>query len=197
MTHPIPPRPPYLLEPLDPFRHGPVSTALDFWQFLAGDARTNNLRGYLAEFLVARAVGATTGRVEWDAYDVVTPTGVKVEVKTTGLVQAWGSVDGDATGQPGWRVSPTRHDLDSSMPPAFHADVYVFSLQTATRADAYDPLDVDQWRFYVVSRAALERLRRRTFTPRNLERDGFLPLEWSALAQAIAVSGSPIPDPLA
>jgi hypothetical protein len=42
------------------------ATALDFWRFAMSDLRTNNVRGYLAEFLVARAVGATGARVEWD-----------------------------------------------------------------------------------------------------------------------------------
>lgn len=48
------------------------------------DLRTNNTRGYLAEYLVAKAVGATTCRVEWDTYDVLTPEGPRVEVKSAG-----------------------------------------------------------------------------------------------------------------
>lgn len=43
--------------------------------------RMNNVRGDLAEFLVARAVGATGPRVEWDAYDVLAPDGTRIEVK--------------------------------------------------------------------------------------------------------------------
>src|SRR3954454_23654688 len=57
------------------------STILDFWQFAMSDLRMNNVRGYLAEFLVSRAVGASGSRVEWDAYDVLAPDGTKIEVK--------------------------------------------------------------------------------------------------------------------
>lgn len=32
---------------------------VDFWRFAMSDLRMNNVRGYFAEYLVARAVGAT------------------------------------------------------------------------------------------------------------------------------------------
>src|SRR3954470_18321824 len=38
--------------------HGLDASVLDFWRFAMNDLRTNNVRGYLAEFLVARAVGS-------------------------------------------------------------------------------------------------------------------------------------------
>src|SRR5690606_38685474 len=65
------------------------ATVRDFWSFAMSDLLMNNVRGYLAEFLVARAVGATGTRVEWDAYDVLTPEGIRVEVKSAGFLQAW------------------------------------------------------------------------------------------------------------
>ena len=43
----------------------------DFWAWCLSDLRTNTVRPMLAEFLVARAVGAEQQtRIEWDAYDV-------------------------------------------------------------------------------------------------------------------------------
>src|SRR3954454_19819551 len=43
----------------------------DFWAWGMSDLRANAVRSLLAEFLVARAVGAATApRIEWDAYDV-------------------------------------------------------------------------------------------------------------------------------
>ena len=49
----------------------------------------NNTRGYLAEFLVANAVGAFGPRIEWDAYDIITPEGIRIEVKSSAYLQAW------------------------------------------------------------------------------------------------------------
>lgn len=63
---------------------GLAASVLDFWSFVMSDLRTNNVRGYLAEFMVARAVGSTDPRVEWDPWDVTSPDGVKIEVKISG-----------------------------------------------------------------------------------------------------------------
>lgn len=151
------------IRPPDPARlHGDEAftgldaTVRDFWSFAMSDLRMNNVRGYLAEFLVARAVGTHEARIEWDAYDVETPEGIRVEVKSAGYLQAWaqrrlsrisfGSMKG-RTWDPEEGESPEA---------TLNADVYVFAIHTATRHEDYRPLDVAQWDFYVVSRAAIE-----------------------------------------
>lgn len=135
---------------------GVDATVRDFWAYAMSDLLMNNVRGYLAEFLVAKAVGASGARLEWDAYDVLTPEGVRVEVKSAGYLQAWaqrrlsrisfGSMKG-RTWTPEDGESPTA---------TLNADVYVFAIQTATRHEDYSALDVSQWEFYVVSRQAIE-----------------------------------------
>ncbi|MCB0035652.1 MAG: hypothetical protein KDE51_16580, partial [Anaerolineales bacterium] len=48
-------------------------TLLDFWQWSSSDLVNNALRGVLAEFIVASALGCQTPtRTEWDAYDLQT-----------------------------------------------------------------------------------------------------------------------------
>jgi len=43
---------------------------LDFWQWSSSDLVGNALRGVLAEYIVASAVGSIDGtRTEWDAFD--------------------------------------------------------------------------------------------------------------------------------
>ncbi len=62
-----------LLAPSAPLAQG---TVLDFWRWALGDLRMNTARGYLAEYLVARAVDAKSAhRVEWDAWDVTAGDG--------------------------------------------------------------------------------------------------------------------------
>lgn len=139
----------------EPFQ-GVDATVQEFWAFAMSDLRMNNIRGYLAEFLVAKAVGATGPRVEWDAYDVLTPEGIRVEVKSAGYLQVWaqrrlsrvsfGSMKG-RTWTPEGGESPEA---------TLNADVYVFAIQSATSHDNYDALDVSQWEFYVVGRTAIE-----------------------------------------
>jgi len=40
--------------------------------------------------------------------------------------------------------------------PTYNADVYVFALQTEQSHDTYNPLDANQWEFYVLSRSTIE-----------------------------------------
>lgn len=160
---------------------------LEFWRFAISDLKTNNVRGYLAEFLVARAVGATTPRVEWDPWDVTSPDGVRIEVKTSGYMQAWAQTK---LSVPTFRVAPA-YGWDPttgtwSEAQSFNADVYVFCLHTATSHDAYDPLDTSQWRFYVASRQAVEERTTRQMGLATLSRIAGDPVLYGELGSAIA-----------
>jgi hypothetical protein len=64
---------------------------LSFWQWSWSDLLSNATRGVIAEFLVANALGVAAGGVrhEWAAYDLETPEGVTVEVKSAAYLQRW------------------------------------------------------------------------------------------------------------
>ncbi len=137
------------------------ATVSDFWRFAVSDLRTNSVRGHLAEFLAARAVGATGPRVEWDLFDVLAPGGTRIEVKSTGHVQAWPQAVNPRT--PSWPIARTvpydvvpydaaRADLQ--------ADVYVFALHIERNEQLYDATNAAQWVFHVLSRAQIEALPR-------------------------------------
>ncbi|PSJ17499.1 hypothetical protein [Nitrosomonas supralitoralis] len=64
--------------------------AQDFWKWAYSDFMSNALRGVLAEYIIACATGcAHKSRTEWDAYDLVTEDGLKIEVKSSGYLQTW------------------------------------------------------------------------------------------------------------
>ena len=47
-------------------------------------------RGLLAEYIVAHALDlADAVRSEWDAYDLLLPNGIKLEVKSAAYIQSW------------------------------------------------------------------------------------------------------------
>ena len=132
---------------------GQEGTVADFWRFAMGDLRTNNVRGYLAEYLVAKAVSATQQRVEWDAYDVVTPDGVTIEVKTSAYLQVWAQNKPSTILFTGLCAKTWTPQDGYSATSSYNADVYVFCVQTATSHDAYDPLELSQWDFYVLPKS--------------------------------------------
>lgn len=133
-------------------------TYLDKQEFLAWayhDLRANTLRGVLAEYIVAKALGTLKKkRVEWDKYDLrVDDFGV--EVKSAAYVQSWGTgpsaISFDISPKIGWDASTDTYPASAER----SAAVYVFCLLTETNPDHVDPLDVAQWTFYVLPKSAL------------------------------------------
>ena len=135
------------------------ATVLNFWQWMGSDLVSNALRGALAEYLVALAVGAPDGvQEEWAPYDVKTPDGIKVEVKTSGYIQTWYQT----------KVSEPTFDIASKLAwdagcnswtdeKKRWADVYVFCLHHHKVQSNVNPLDMSQWTFYVLSTTVLDR----------------------------------------
>lgn len=69
-----------------------VARLADFWSWACSDLANNTMRGLLAEYLVATALGAAAGtRTEWDTVDIRTSDGWRVEVKSTAYLQSWGA----------------------------------------------------------------------------------------------------------
>ncbi|MGF9757636.1 hypothetical protein AAII07_20800 [Microvirga sp. 0TCS3.31] len=151
------------------------------------DLKTNNVRGYLAEFMVAHAVGAVAPRVEWDSWDVTSPDGVRIEVKTSGYIQAWAQ---KKLSVPTFRVAPA-YGWEASTgawsgQQSLNAHVYVFCLHTATSHDTYDPLDTSQWKFYIASRTAVEERTTRQMGLATLRKVAGDPVTYGELGAAIA-----------
>ncbi len=175
------------------------ATVADFWRFALSDLRMNNARGYLAEFLVAQAVGlGDAARIEWDAYDLLVDERIRVEVKSSAYLQAWEQralSRIEFSGLRGTRYHP-RHGHD----PAgrqLNAHVYVFAVQTATRHDQYDPLDISQWDFFVLGRSALDDAAvGKSIGLPTLRRLAGEPVPWAELRQAILRHsiGQTVPD---
>lgn len=177
------------------FRGADAGTVLDFWRYAVPDLRTNTTRGLLAEFLVHRAVGAEERNTEWESFDVLAPSGLRIEVKTSAYLQAWGQR----------RLSEIRFSRlrgrvwspeDGSAPEqTYNADVYVFALHTARTHAEYDPLDIGQWRFHVAPRALVEATGRAGLGLAAVRRICGEPVAYAALADRITTCGRPVRRP--
>lgn len=167
-------------------RFGGVDASVrDFWAFAMSDLRTNNVRGYLAEFLVARAVGAGGPRVEWDAYDVVTPSGVTVEVKSAAYLQRWRQQRLSSISFGSLRARTWTPEAGYAPEADYHADAYVFALHTARAHDELDPLELSQWRFHVLGRQAVAATSQSSIGLATLARLGAVEVAYDELAAAI------------
>ncbi len=129
-----------------------------FWRWASSDLLNNAVRGLLAEYLVARAIGDVESRPRstWDACDVTTSAGVKVEVKSAAYVQSWNQ---SKTSSIRFGIAPTiapGEMQDYKGAAVRQADVYVFCLLHPTDRPGLDPMDLDQWTLYVLARRRLD-----------------------------------------
>jgi hypothetical protein len=130
---------------------------LGFWRWSSSDLVSNAMRGVLAEYLVACDIGVADGtRMEWDAYDLKTPGGVKVEVKSAAYLQSWkqtrlSTICFDIRSTVGWDASTNVFGPERKR----QADVYVFALLKHQEKATLDPLNVAQWDFYVLPTTVL------------------------------------------
>ncbi len=131
---------------------------LDFWRWSVSDILNNTTRGILAEFLVATAVNIDTKKIrkEWDAFDLETPDGIKIEVKSAAYLQTW---EQNKLSSISFSTKPSRpwnSEIDKrSDIPVRSANVYVFCLLNHKDKLTVNPLNLNQWEFYVLATVEL------------------------------------------
>ena len=133
---------------------------LDFWQWSMSDLVNNATRGVLAEYIVARALGVPVNNTRdfWAPYDLVASgrPETKIEVKSSSYVQSWGqsslsSISFDISPSYAWDYESGEFDDEYKR----QADVYVFALLAHKDKLTINPMNLDQWKFYVLSTAVL------------------------------------------
>jgi hypothetical protein len=130
---------------------------LSFWQWSSSNILSNALRGVLAEYIVSIDIGCEQPvREEWDAYDLITPDGIKVEVKSSSYLQSW---EQKKLSTISFGIQPTRIWESSntySEEAKRQSDVYVFCVLAHKDKDTVDPLNFTQWDFYVLATSVLD-----------------------------------------
>ncbi|WP_147272017.1 hypothetical protein [Marinilabilia salmonicolor] len=107
----------------------------------------------IGEYIVTKAMGIfRSPESSWESFDILSPEGIKIEVKTAGLVQIWQqkkpSVPSyDIKQKSGWSGETSEYDGIITR----QADVYVFCLHHEKDPATCNPLSSDAWSFYVVA----------------------------------------------
>jgi hypothetical protein len=128
-------------------------TLLDFWRWNGSDLASNATRGRMAEFIVAVALGIDLSipRDEWSAWDLTSPEGIRIEVKSSAYLQSWKQRN---LSKIAFSIRPTRawDGAAGGMAdtPQRASDVYVFCLLKHKDKETLNPLDLGQWEFYVL-----------------------------------------------
>ncbi len=161
---------------------------MDFWTWGASDLLDNTARGVLAEFIVAKAVGDDSAvRPAWASWDLTSASGVRIEVKSAAYIQTWfqkkpSAINFSVGKHLGWNPEDGTYETE----PRRHADAYVLALLATLDQSRIDPLDLDQWEFYVVPTAYLDaRTRSQHSITLATLRTVAQPVSWQALATAV------------
>jgi hypothetical protein len=130
---------------------------LSFWQWSASDLLGNTMRGCLAEYIVAMALGITSGvRNDWEVYDLRFK-GWKIEVKASGYLQTWPQ---KRLSRPEFSIRPARSwdPVTGRMSNEVRrqSDLYVFCLHHHKDKVTVNPRDLAQWTFYILPTGQLE-----------------------------------------
>ncbi len=174
-------------------------TLSSYWAWAHSDLLSNAERGIFAEWLVHKAMHSDSpSRVNWDRYDVLSPEGIRIEVKTSGYVQTWKQKKLSA---PVFSIRQT-YARDENTDTAGDelsrpSDVYVFCLHHHKDRNTIDPLDITQWTFYVLSTAALDAAagRQKTIALSRLKDIGAAETGFSGLRAEVLRSVKHIPEP--
>lgn len=134
---------------------------VDFFNWWSSNLMSNATRGILAEYIVAVALGCDHEQKsgEWDGYDLLTPDGIKVEVKSSSYLQAWKqSKPSKIVFSIAASKSFDSHTGLYSDSPGRPSDIYVFCLFNCQDRTEACPRNLDQWTFYLMATREINRL---------------------------------------
>lgn len=136
---------------------------IDFWQWSVSDLVSNATRGRFAEFIVASAIKCNLEiiRDEWSPYDLTSPEGIKIEVKSASYLQSWfqrdfSKISFSIKAARIWDSQTNKHGPI----PSRQSDVYVFCLLKHKDQQTLNPMNLDQWEFYVVPTSEINNYKR-------------------------------------
>lgn len=133
-------------------------TVNDFWAWYASDLLSNILRGALAEFLVATALGIDTKktRIDWEAYDLKYGE-TRIEVKSSAYLQSWQQ---KAPSKLRFSIAPAlEYDWEKytyAGDLVRHSDFYVFCVFTCLNRTEANIMSMNQWQFYILPTTVLD-----------------------------------------
>ena len=135
-------------------------TVKDFWAWSMSRLLADGPRGDLAEFIVNSALemDLTNAKRGWGECDIIY-NGVRIEIKCSSVLQAW---ERKTPSKPVFSIGKTLNcDIQETetgyqylgrdgLPAERRSELYVFCLFSNDDRATADPMDLDQWKFFIV-----------------------------------------------
>lgn len=134
-------------------------SVIDFWRWAYSSLIDNTQRGVMAEFLVyssMRSAQDTQIRENWLPFDVTSPSGKRIEIKSAAYIQAWtpDNIPSQIRFDIGKKLAWDNTTASFASEAKRNCDLYVFCLFTAMTKDV-SLLNLDYWDFYVLPTSIL------------------------------------------
>jgi hypothetical protein len=166
-------------------------TLLDFWAWAFSDVLTNTTRGMVAEFIVATALGIDINKPRdgWAIFDL-TYKSHGIEVKSASYHQRWyqqrlSTISFNVPKRRGWDANTNKLNPISKR----QADIYILSLLAEKDREKVNPLNLDQWEFWVVDTSFFDNRARsqHSITYNSLLKEIGKPIHYNQLKIAIDI----------
>lgn len=141
----------------------------DFWSWSYSNIMFNTIRGDLGEFIIYKALEGELSnkhyslRRDGDVCDFQIDD-ICIEVKTASYIQAWEQNDKPYSDINFDIARREDYDFNTGKPikgsKKRWANIYVFCLLNEKNRDLVNPLDISQWKFWVVSTSEITRVRK-------------------------------------
>lgn len=126
-------------------------TILEFWRWHFSEIY--DLQSKFAEYIVGKALGLNEAQNvgDWTLYDMMY-RGKRIEVKETSYFHAWQTDDEPKSQHRAFGITKAFDNYqDSSSQFRRQNDIYIFCLNTGETKTDSNPLELNNWQFYVVS----------------------------------------------
>ena len=173
---------------------------LSFWQWSSSELLGNALRGVLAEFIVGSTIDTLDKpREEWDAYDLITKNGLKIEIKSSAYLQSWNQ---NELSKISFGIQPTvEWDSKTNLrakESKRQSDIYIFCVLHHKDKNTVEPLNLSQWTFYILDTKVLNKKipKQKTITLSSLLKLNPVQVEYENLTYEIAKLDNKTQEPI-
>lgn len=123
----------------------------DFWIYKYSNIY--NLQEVIAEFIVEKALGLNKSQNtdSWTLFDILYRD-TRIEIKETSYYHPWNE-NGKISKQRTFGITKANSNYDNSNEPnkfERQNDIYVFCLNTGTTKESSNPMNINNWEFYIV-----------------------------------------------
>lgn len=125
-------------------------TLKDFWSFQYSNLISSKIRDDISKFIVAKALNITDRKFEYfDGHDLTSKEGIPIDVRSASYITSLGE---KAPKEIEFKIYKNG-DIKK-----LQGFIYIFCLLSHESKEDLDPLNINQWEFYITTRSNLEKI---------------------------------------